>query len=199
MAHRFIMTDFDDFQSAPTMAATTTTRAPAQTTQAPAPRKNNLLDLLGDDAFSPSPAASNFTSPTMASQPSLLDQHGSGHTASGTLSPSGSRPMTPNNPLTATASSSSSLGSFSSAPNNKKPDLPGGMWSQASAFVSLDSLGKGSNVSKPSAGPSMNAMKSSSVNAGWNTWASANSSPSPTPQQKPALSTPKSPFDDLLS
>ncbi|KAI8336124.1 hypothetical protein BC941DRAFT_428371 [Chlamydoabsidia padenii] len=186
-----VVDDFDDFQSAPAMT-TTMTKAPTQATPAPTPsKKNNLLDLLGDDAFSPSPAASNFTSPTMTtSQPSLLDQQGSGY-APATLSPSGSRPMTPSNQLTTSSSPSSA--------NNKKPDLPGGMWSQASAFVSLDLLGKGGNVSKPSAGPSMNAMKSSSVNAGWNNWASANSSPSPTPQQKPATSsTPKSPFDDLL-
>ncbi|CAO3590491.1 unnamed protein product [Absidia cylindrospora] len=193
--------EFDDFQSAP--AISNSQKAPAQTAApAPAPaqqKKNNLLDLLGDDAFSPSPATSNFTpSPTMtSSQPSLLDQSMGGATgATATaMSSSSSRPMTPTSNNNNTTSSSPAVSSDGGA--SKKPNLPGGIWSQASGFVSLDSLGKTSNTSKTSTGPSMNAMKSSSVNNGWNNWASANSSPS-IPQQKPP-STPKSPFDDLLS
>lgn len=66
------------------------------------------------------------------------------------------------------------------------------MWAQASNFVSLDSLGKKTNHNMPSAGPSMNALKSSSVQADWNNWANSN-------QQQAQPSKPKnSVFDDLL-
>ncbi|KAI9356594.1 hypothetical protein BD770DRAFT_389664 [Pilaira anomala] len=70
---------------------------------------------------------------------------------------------------------------------------PTGMWAQASDFVvSLDSLGKKTNQNMPSKGPSMNALKSSSVQADWNNWASSN-------QQQAQPSKPKnSVFDDLL-
>lgn len=76
------------------------------------------------------------------------------------------------------------------------PSTPTGMWAQASNFVSLDSLGKNSANNAPAKGPSMNTLKSNSVQADWNNWASNNSTPksSQTPASKSS-----SAFEDLLS
>ncbi|CEP09679.1 hypothetical protein [Parasitella parasitica] len=71
---------------------------------------------------------------------------------------------------------------------------PTGMWAQASNFVSLDSLGKSSSNNSQATGPSMNALKSDSVQAGWSNWASNNQLKPSTPVAKAS-----SPFDDLLS
>ncbi|KAI8642404.1 hypothetical protein BD408DRAFT_344245 [Parasitella parasitica] len=78
----------------------------------------------------------------------------------------------------------------------KKPETstPTGMWAQASNFVSLDSLGKTSSKTSQATGPSMNALKNTSVQTGWNDWASNNQSKPSTPVTKTS-----SPFDDLLS
>lgn len=70
-------------------------------------------------------------------------------------------------------------------------NTPTGMWAQASNFVSLDSLGKKSNNNAPTTGPSMNTLKSSSVQADWNNWASSNQQ-AQTPKPKTNA------FDDLL-
>ncbi|KAK4515646.1 uncharacterized protein ATC70_010597 [Mucor velutinosus] len=70
---------------------------------------------------------------------------------------------------------------------------PTGMWAQASNFVSLDSLGKKSNNTTQSTGPSMNALKNTSVQADWNNWASNNPTKPAAPPAKAS-----SPFDDLL-
>jgi epsin len=79
--------------------------------------------------------------------------------------------------------------------NDNKPI--GGIWSQASNLVSLDSLGKKTEAAKPAQGPSMNSLKNSSVNAGWNDWATQN--PSTTQQQPQQQQTKQSSaFDDLL-
>ncbi|KAI8099829.1 uncharacterized protein BX664DRAFT_363580 [Halteromyces radiatus] len=182
--------DFDDFQSAPAVSNTAKTTVQTSATTA---KKNDLFDLLGDDTFTSSSAAPTFVSPSMvASQPSLLDQQ----TNTFTTSSSSSRPMTPSSNMT----TSSNVSTNNNNNNNKKSDLPGGIWSQASGFVSLDSLGKNNQTNKTSTGPSMNAMKSTSVNAGWNNWASANSSPLMTPQQQQQQQQKSSsPFDDLLS
>lgn len=75
-----------------------------------------------------------------------------------------------------------------------EPIAPTGMWAQASNFVSLDSLGKRSNGSGPTTGPSMNSLKSSSVQSDWNSWAS-NNQQAPTP---PKAANKSSAFDDLL-
>lgn len=172
--------DFDDFQSAPALTTTTTTTtttisSSVNKTSQPAPvatnNNNSLLDLLGDDSFTPSAPT---TTTTTTQSPALLNQS-----------------------ITPMQSSNNNNNTSPSSPANKKADLPGGsIWSQASSFVSLDTLGKGKQqANKTATGPSMNALKSSSVNAGWSSF--ANSTTPTTPQQKP--STPKSPFDDLLS
>ncbi|KAG2202491.1 hypothetical protein INT47_013107 [Mucor saturninus] len=75
-----------------------------------------------------------------------------------------------------------------------EPIAPTGMWAQASNFVSLDSLGKKSSGSGPTAGPSMNSLKSSSVQSDWNNWAS-NNQQAPPPPKAPSKT---SAFDDLL-
>ncbi|KAI8364551.1 hypothetical protein BD560DRAFT_402698 [Blakeslea trispora] len=67
-----------------------------------------------------------------------------------------------------------------------------GMWAQASGFVSLDSLGKKTNSNATTAGPSMNALKNTHVQADWNNWASKNPQQPQTPKKSTA-------FDDLLS
>ncbi|CAO3619578.1 unnamed protein product [Cunninghamella echinulata] len=184
--------DFDDFQSAPTLtAATTTTIKTSQPTSVATNNNNNnnnnntLLDLLGDDSFT---SSASITTNTTTQPTALLNQ---------TTTPIQASSATNNYNNNSITSSPSSTNNNNNNDNNNK-NLPGGIWSQASSFVSLDSLGKtGQQNNKTSTGPSMNALKSSSVNAGWNSWAnSANPSPT-TPQQK--SSTPKSPFDDLLS
>ncbi|KAI8143719.1 hypothetical protein BJV82DRAFT_514240 [Fennellomyces sp. T-0311] len=174
--------DFDDFQSAlPATTATSSVAKPKTT--------NDLFDLLGNDVFGSAPATATPAAP-MTQAPA-------------TASPAMSRPLSPsstNNSRPASMQSfapptpvSQPLQQQSTAP---KSELPSGMWSQASAFVSLDSLGKSSGPAKPAVGPSMNAMKSSSANAGWNAWASSNQPAMPTSSTKPKQS---SPFDDLLS
>lgn len=78
---------------------------------------------------------------------------------------------------------------------NQQPAI-GGIWSQASNLVMLDSLGSNAAPVKPTQGPSMNSLKNTSVNAGWNNWASAN--PSPAAQSQPQQTKQSSAFDDLL-
>ncbi|KAI8078964.1 uncharacterized protein B0P05DRAFT_541882 [Gilbertella persicaria] len=68
-----------------------------------------------------------------------------------------------------------------------------GIWAQASGFVSLDSLGKKPNQTATTTGPSMNTLKSTSVQADWNNWASKN------PQSQPQTPKKTTAFDDLLS
>ncbi|KAF7721498.1 Epsin-3, clathrin recruitment and traffic between the Golgi and endosome [Apophysomyces ossiformis] len=163
--------DFDDFQSAPVASSTT-----AKT------KKDNLFDLLGDDAFS-TPAQTSAP-PLPTSQQPL------------SINPLMAAPIISSEPLSL---SNNNNGKQSSAlSSQQKGDLPGGMWSQASAFVSLDSLGKVNNQPKQTVGMSMNAMKSSSANAGWNAWASSNQTQS-APPPKQQQTTTRSPFDDLLS
>ncbi|PHZ16881.1 ENTH-domain-containing protein [Rhizopus microsporus ATCC 52813] len=77
-----------------------------------------------------------------------------------------------------------------------------GMWAQASNFVSLDSLGKKSDITlSAKAGPSMNSLKSTSVQASWNNWASNNGIQSTVNNNSnnQSKNTKSSPFDDLLS
>lgn len=74
-----------------------------------------------------------------------------------------------------------------------EPIVPTGMWAQASNFVSLDSLGKTSSGNGPTTGPSMNSLKSNSVQTGWNNWASSNQQAPP-----PKAANKTSAFDDLL-
>ncbi|KAG0169709.1 Epsin-3, clathrin recruitment and traffic between the Golgi and endosome [Apophysomyces sp. BC1034] len=169
--------DFDDFQSAPV--------APAVAAGA---KKNDIFDLLGDDAFS-TPVQTPTHLPPTPQQPI-------------SISPIMSTPMSPSEPLALNSSSNNnnnSNGKQSPAiATQQKNELPGGIWSQASSFVSLDSLGKTNNQPKQSVGLSMNAMKNSSTSAGWNAWASSNQTQSvPSPKQPPT--TARSPFDDLLS
>ncbi|ORX50142.1 ENTH-domain-containing protein [Hesseltinella vesiculosa] len=166
--------DFDDFQSA--LPSTTTSSAPTfQPTSTTTPASsssanNNLLDLLGDDTFS-----APTSSPNNGSAPPLM--------AAAPMRPPS---MTP-----------PSLATSAPAPSQQSSNaLPGGIWSQASSFVSLDSLGKSNQPAKTTTGPSMNAMKSSSVNAGWQSWATNNTS-TPPPTQ-PTNNKPKSSLDDLL-
>lgn len=69
-----------------------------------------------------------------------------------------------------------------------------GIWSSGSNLFSLDSLGSNKPApTKTAQGPSMNTLKSSSVNNDWNNWASTNTTSKP-PQNKQS-----SVFDDLLS
>lgn len=74
-----------------------------------------------------------------------------------------------------------------------------GMWAQASNFVSLDSLGKKSDTTlNAKAGPSMNSLKNTSIQASWNNWASNNVVQSTVNNQSKNTKS-SSPFDDLLS
>ncbi|KAI9007471.1 hypothetical protein CLU79DRAFT_712102 [Phycomyces nitens] len=174
-----ITDDFDDFQSAPTPTVMAT---PAPTTAKPS-NTNDLFDLLGDDAFS-APVAAPV--PAVQQQRQSLQQFsfdsiGSPVVAAQPLAPQNQ----PRNPSGAEP-----------AQPAKKVELPGGIWSQASSFVSLDSLGKTSGPAKPAAGPSMNTLKTSSANAGWSDWASSNQTTSNTTNKN--QSSTSSAFDDLL-
>lgn len=203
-----MLDDFDDFQSAPPVsAAATTTATPNKPT---VKSTNDLFDLLGNDAFS-SPSTPNSTTTTPAAAP--MSQAPLVQPAAPSLNMNQARPLSPSTTGSSRPGSVQGLASPASAnaqPTTTKPqaELPGGIWSQASSFVSLDSLGKTTGPAKPAVGPSMNAMKNSSVNAGWNAWANSNTLAPATPsnnnnnnnmggnsqQQKTS-----SPFDDLLS
>ncbi|KAJ8660143.1 hypothetical protein O0I10_004002 [Lichtheimia ornata] len=203
-----VLDDFDDFQSAPPVsAAATTTATPNKPT---VKSTNDLFDLLGNDAFS-SPSTPNSTTTTPAAAP--MSQAPLVQPAAPSLNMNQARPLSPSTTGSSRPGSVQGLASPASAnaqPTTTKPqaELPGGIWSQASSFVSLDSLGKTTGPAKPAVGPSMNAMKNSSVNAGWNAWANSNTLAPATPsnnnnnnnmggnsqQQKTS-----SPFDDLLS
>ncbi|KAI8065568.1 hypothetical protein BC940DRAFT_72495 [Gongronella butleri] len=181
--------DFDDFQSAvpahsnvATFATTTTTT----TTQPPKKQAANLLDLLGDDTFG-APAAPVAPAATQTPPPPFMS-------AAPAQRPPANAPM-----ASAPAAAPSSAPSSSNNTNNN--NLPGGIWSQASSFVSLDSLGKSNQPAKTTAGPSMNAMKNSSVNAGWQSWATTPTpaAPQSQSQQPPAANNnKKTTLDDLL-
>ncbi|KAI9283188.1 hypothetical protein BY458DRAFT_495726 [Sporodiniella umbellata] len=161
---------FDDFQSAPAGNSSSFTAT------APAKKSNDIFDLLGDDVINTSSAISPAPKMYTSSQ------------------------LTPNN-ATAVPVSNNLLGNHSnqtvkqdtiSQPSTNNTPI-GGMWSQASSFVSLDSLGKKAEpVKNNTTGLSMNAMKSSNTNANWNNWAA----PATNNVQQPKKST--SAFDDLL-
>ncbi|KAI9496774.1 hypothetical protein BDB00DRAFT_72814 [Zychaea mexicana] len=200
--------DFDDFQSAPPATTTTTTTT---TTSTHKPKTtNDLFDLLGNDVFGspastpsatapppPLAVAAAVPSPTSMSRPLSPS---SNNNNSRPASMQSFAPVTPISTTTTTTNNNNNNTSGTSTPTgtaNTSSQLPSGMWSQASAFVSLDSLGKASGPAKPSVGPSMNSMKTSSANAGWQAWASSNQPATPTSgahkQQQQ-----QSPFDDLL-
>lgn len=131
-----------------------------------ASKKQDLFDLLGDDT-------------TTNSSP----HHQFGDFESQPIAPSGYQQQQQ-------AQSSLVDDNATHTPTNTA-STPTGMWAQASNFVSLDSLGKKANDNTRSTGPSMNALKSSSVQADWNNWASSNQQAQPS---KPKTSA----FDDLL-
>ncbi|CAO3700122.1 unnamed protein product [Rhizopus stolonifer] len=157
--------EFDDFQSAPSMA-TSVAAAPA-VAPVPAKKSNDIFDLLGDDIITTPAAAPQQASGFMPTQPMSNDLFGNNF----------------KQPVKQETQPQSS--------GNSTPI--GGMWSQASSFVSLDSLGKKAETAKPnSTGPSMNALKNSNTNSNWNNWAS----PTTTNTQQTKKSS--SAFDDLL-
>ncbi|CDS03976.1 hypothetical protein LRAMOSA06931 [Lichtheimia ramosa] len=199
-----VLDDFDDFQSAPPVSSSTTATTTAN--KPTVKSTNDLFDLLGSDAFS-SPSTPNSTVTTPAAAPmnqAPLVQPA----APPSLNMNQTRPLSPSTTGSSRPGSVQGIASPASAntqSNKSQTELPGGIWSQASSFVSLDSLGKTAGPAKPAVGPSMNAMKSSSVNAGWNAWANNNTlAPATTNnnnnmagnQQQQKTS---SPFDDLLS
>ncbi|KAI8064086.1 hypothetical protein BDF21DRAFT_428183 [Thamnidium elegans] len=184
--------DFDDFQSAP---ITTTKAAAVKTTTTSAKKSNDIFDLLGDDSTFSSPAPTKQPNNLMLSQGMNFDTLTTGTVSQPVIQPSSSGLNTPSGLNT---SSGRSTPSVTNIPTTNDTPI-GGMWSQASNFVMLDSLGKTSAPIKPTQGPSMNSLKNNSVNAGWNNWASANTSTQQQQQQqqqeKPKQS---SAFDDLL-
>ncbi|KAG1453115.1 hypothetical protein G6F46_006281 [Rhizopus delemar] len=162
--------DFDDFQSAPPANSVATSSFISTTTPAPAKKSKDIFDLLGDDVIA-TPSAPQQprpqTSGLVMSQPASFD------------------PFAANNAKQSVKQESNSSGSNTPI---------GGIWSQASSFVSLDSLGKKAEPVRPaSAGPSMNALKNSNVNTDWNNWANSNTKNTQQQQTKQP-----SAFDDLL-
>lgn len=84
--------------------------------------------------------------------------------------------------------------SQASTPTTTTPTTPmNGIWSSGSNLFSLDSLGntKTTSTAKTAQGPSMNTLKTSTLNNDWNSWATTNT--------KPQENKPSSVFDDLLS
>lgn len=165
-----LIDDFDDFQSAPPANSVATSSFISTTTPAPAKKSKDIFDLLGDDVIA-TPSAPQQprpqTSGLVMSQPASFD------------------PFAANNAKQSVKQESNSSGSNTPI---------GGIWSQASSFVSLDSLGKKAEPVRPaSAGPSMNALKNSNVNTDWNNWANSNTKNTQQQQTKQP-----SAFDDLL-
>ena len=178
--------DFDDFQSAPAAAP------PAAAAAAAKPKTtNDLFDLLGNDVFGAAPVAQ---APPASASPAM-SRPLSPSSSNNNSRPASMQSFAPTPVMATSQQQQQQQQSQQQQQQQEQPKaaLPSGMWSQASAFVSLDSLGKSSGPAKPTVGPSMNAMKSSSANAGWNAWASSNQPA--TPSKPKALS----PFDDLLS
>lgn len=159
--------DFDDFQQAPDV------EVPKKPQQHLTTQKEDLFDLLGDST----PTSTTQQQPSLdifeSKQPII---------------PSGYEQQTQQQQST-------------SAPKLEKEDktdvLSTGMWAQASNFVSLDYLGKKTAQSTATKGPSMNAMKTNSVQADWSNWANKNSSKPSTPTRTNAQPSSSS-FDDLL-
>ncbi|KAI8375154.1 hypothetical protein BD560DRAFT_392867 [Blakeslea trispora] len=157
--------EFDDFQSAPTVTTNKNTNTTHTLT-----KSNDVFDLLGEE--------DTFTSTQPSNTPAVSFNALRISDITNSPSSSSSNQVRPNPPSDSTNTNTVALG---------------GIWSQASNLVSLDSLGSSPNQLKATPqGPSMNSLKTSNVNAGWNNWASAN-----TPQKKPASSTAAA-FDDLL-
>lgn len=72
-----------------------------------------------------------------------------------------------------------------------------GIWSSGSNLFSLDSLGSNNKPApKVSQGPSMNSLKTTTINNDWSNWASSNTT---TAKQATKNQQQSSVFDDLLS
>lgn len=157
--------DFADFQHA-------VADEPAQSAAPKKAQQQDLFDLLGDDTSS-TPATSSAAHPQQHSLHMLETK----------------QPVIP---------SSQQQQQQQQAPKQEEKKVeastPTGMWAQASNFVSLDSLGKKTSNTTQSTGPSINALKNTSVQADWNNWASKN----PTKPAAPPAAKPSSAFDDLL-
>ncbi|KAG2233596.1 hypothetical protein INT48_001849 [Thamnidium elegans] len=147
--------DFDDFQSAP---ITTTKAAAVKTTTTSAKKSNDIFDLLGDDSTFSSPAPTKQPNNLMLSQGMNFDTLTTGTVSQPVIQPSSSGLNTPSGLNT---SSGRSTPSVTNIPTTNDTPI-GGMWSQASNFVMLDSLGKTSAPIKPTQGPSMNSLKNNS-------------------------------------
>lgn len=165
--------DFADFQHA-------VADEPPATSSSSKPKKQDIFDLLGEDNIIPSPNTNASSSSSkqfdlfVSSQP---------------ITPSGYQQSQLQQPQPQQRKEQSIVEEKASPAAAK----PTGMWAQASNFVSLDSLGKNATSSTPANGPSMNSLKSTSVQAGWNNWASNNQQQAPKPANKTT-----SAFDDLL-
>ncbi|KAL9539089.1 hypothetical protein MBANPS3_010471 [Mucor bainieri] len=161
--------DFADFQHA---VADEPVQAAAAAAAPKKSQQQDLFDLLGDDASS-TPVTPSAGYPQQQSLHMFETK----------------QPMVP---------SSQQQQQQQQAPKQEEKKVeastPTGMWAQASNFVSLDSLGKKSSNTAQSTGPSMNALKNTSVQADWNNWASNNQ----TKPAAPPAAKPSSAFDDLL-
>lgn len=199
--------DFDDFQSAPSAKPSAPQVKPAQTTTVPK-KSNDIFDLLSEDStFTSAPTQPQQqkaqqqqqqqpqNSNLMLSQAMSFDTLVAGSTQL-TQSPV-IQPSSVHNSAPSTNAANTPTQSNTSNTTTKESKPIGGMWSQASNLLALDSLGTKQVPAKPTQGPSMNSLKNSSVNAGWNNWASANPSPSAQQPQQPK-SKQSSAFDDLL-
>ncbi|KAG1170906.1 hypothetical protein G6F70_007358 [Rhizopus microsporus] len=183
--------DFDDFQSAPAPPSTTATaHGHASTATAASKKTNDIFDLLGDDSFTAPPAPQQQGSGLMLSQAMSYD----------TLAANRTIPSNTSSPIQQTTQ----IKNTAKASETESNTSIGGIWSQASSFVSLDSLGKKSEPAKPSTGPSMNTLRNSSSSANWGNWGVANSSnvqqqqPQQRQQQQQQQTKQSSAFDDLL-
>ncbi|RCH87728.1 hypothetical protein CU097_000934, partial [Rhizopus azygosporus] len=149
--------DFDDFQSAPAPPSTTATaHGHASTATAASKKTNDIFDLLGDDSFTAPPAPQQQGSGLMLSQAMSYD----------TLAANRTIPSNTSSPIQQTTQ----IKNTAKASETESNTSIGGIWSQASSFVSLDSLGKKSEPAKPSTGPSMNTLRNSSSSANWGNW-----------------------------
>ncbi|KAI7898453.1 uncharacterized protein BX663DRAFT_524775 [Cokeromyces recurvatus] len=174
--------DFDDFVSA-TQSNNVPPKPPHQTPQ----KSQDIFDLLGEE--------NTFTTPSDPIRKSqgrdlMLSQAFDTLTVSkSTEQLTTKQPTTVNQTTTTTTAIASDTSPI------------GGIWSQASNLISLDSLGTKSTTTKKPQGPSMNSLKNASINAEWNNWANNsnnNSSNGPIRQQQQQQIKKSSAFDDLL-
>ncbi|KAI8988213.1 hypothetical protein BDF20DRAFT_910735 [Mycotypha africana] len=211
--------DFDDFQSAPTTTAAPAKPAHSTITSTQAKKTNDIFDLLGEDNVNTSTTSAPPVSNLMLAQGISVDSLVTGHSpqplnSHATPTAPAASAIQPTNtmktPTLATQNSSNDNNkpttSSTQSPASSSAASIGGIWSQGSKLINLDSLTSPQAPKKQEQGPTINSLKTSSINASWNSWGTSNSSSSAAtpsqqstqPPQQQQQNKQQSLFDDLL-